>query len=96
MFSATPGLLSPIEPIPLVGPVPSATRPPSGCPFRTRCWAATDGCAVDMPAPRPAEGEGHEFRCHHPVPAGTANTELVALATSATGRTTTESVEENL
>ncbi|MGA4685458.1 oligopeptide/dipeptide ABC transporter ATP-binding protein [Micromonospora sp. AB353] len=96
LFSATPGLLSPIEPIPLVGPVPSATRPPSGCPFRTRCWAATDGCAVDMPAPRPAEGEGHEFRCHHPVPAGTANTELVALATSATGRTTTESVEENL
>ncbi|MEE3922575.1 ABC transporter ATP-binding protein [Micromonospora sp. BRA006-A] len=52
LFSATPGLLSRIEPIPLVGPVPSATRPPSGCPFRTRCWAATDGCAVDMPAPR--------------------------------------------
>ena len=51
LFSATPGLLSPIDPIPLVGPVPSATRPPSGCPFRTRCWKATDICATEMPDP---------------------------------------------
>ncbi|MEU6736135.1 ABC transporter ATP-binding protein [Streptomyces physcomitrii] len=49
LFSATPGLLTPIEPIPLAGPVPSATRPPSGCPFRTRCWKADAQCAASMP-----------------------------------------------
>ncbi|NEB82232.1 ABC transporter ATP-binding protein [Streptomyces sp. SID14478] len=65
LFSATPGLLDPIDPIPLIGPVPSATRPPSGCPFRTRCWRADDVCAGTMPD---FEGAGgHVFRCHHPV-----------------------------
>ncbi|MEV0881070.1 ABC transporter ATP-binding protein [Micromonospora echinofusca] len=95
LFSATPGLLSPIDPIPLVGPVPLATRPPSGCPFRTRCWTATDVCASDMPPVEPgADGGGHEFRCHHPVPAGSSNAELVELARAATGRTTPLHVEE--
>ena len=87
LFSATPGLLSPIDPIPLVGPVPSAIRPPSGCPFRTRCWKATDICATEMPAPEAGGVDGgavHEFRCYHPVPAGTSDAELVALARSAT------------
>ncbi|MGW0733820.1 oligopeptide/dipeptide ABC transporter ATP-binding protein [Streptomyces sp. NPDC002851] len=74
LFSATPGLLDPIDPIPLVGPVPSATRPPSGCPFRTRCWKADAECAATMPdftepglEPGPGNGSGHRFRCHHPV-----------------------------
>jgi len=49
LFSATPGLLYPIDPIPMVGPVPSATHPPSGCPFRTRCWKADEVCASEMP-----------------------------------------------
>lgn len=31
------------------GGLPSATRPPSGCPFRTRCWKADDDCAEIMP-----------------------------------------------
>ncbi|MFI7489864.1 oligopeptide/dipeptide ABC transporter ATP-binding protein [Micromonospora echinaurantiaca] len=90
LLSATPGLLSPIDPIPLVGPVPSATRPPSGCPFRTRCWKATDRCATEMPPAERSDAEGtfHEFRCYHPVPAGTSNAELVELASTATGRTT--------
>ncbi|MEV4545988.1 ABC transporter ATP-binding protein [Micromonospora echinaurantiaca] len=90
LLSATPGLLSPIDPIPLVGPVPSATRPPSGCPFRTRCWKATDRCATEMPPAErsDADGTAHEFRCYHPVPAGTSNAELVELASAATGRTT--------
>ncbi len=84
LFSATPSLLDPVSPIPLVGPVPSATNPPSGCPFRTRCWLATDACAERMPHAEPA-GPGHLFRCHHPVPAGTSATELAASARAATG-----------
>ncbi|WP_117208061.1 oligopeptide/dipeptide ABC transporter ATP-binding protein [Allorhizocola rhizosphaerae] len=68
LFSATPGLLHPIDPIPLSGPVPSATHPPSGCPFRTRCWRADDVCATEMP---PTAGDGgHEFRCYHPISRG--------------------------
>ncbi|WP_432026719.1 oligopeptide/dipeptide ABC transporter ATP-binding protein [Streptomyces sp. 1222.5] len=67
LFSATPGLLDPVDPIPLAGPVPSATRPPSGCPFRTRCWKADDVCAGAMPDFSAASRPGHRFRCHHPV-----------------------------
>ncbi|MCG5213850.1 ABC transporter ATP-binding protein [Streptosporangium sp. KLBMP 9127] len=76
LFSATPGLISPITPIPLVGSVPSATRPPSGCPFRTRCWKADDACAASMPAVQ--NTTGHLFRCHHPVPAGATDLELIS------------------
>ncbi|MFJ9584986.1 oligopeptide/dipeptide ABC transporter ATP-binding protein [Streptomyces acidicola] len=71
LFSATPGLLDPIDPIPLVGPVPSATRPPSGCPFRTRCWKADDVCAEVMPGFETASMPGHRFRCHHPLTSST-------------------------
>jgi peptide/nickel transport system ATP-binding protein len=78
LFSATPGLLSPIDPIPLVGPVPSATRPPSGCPFRTRCWRADDLCAAEMPAVE-QDGDG-VFRCHHPVRSGATDRELISQA----------------
>jgi peptide/nickel transport system ATP-binding protein len=78
LFSATPGLLSPIDPIPLVGPVPSATRPPSGCPFRTRCWKATDICASAMPS-ETLEGS-HLFRCHHPILTGATDLELISQA----------------
>ncbi|MGW7818216.1 oligopeptide/dipeptide ABC transporter ATP-binding protein [Streptomyces puniciscabiei] len=67
LFSATPGLLDPIDPIPLTGPVPSATRPPSGCPFRTRCWRADGVCAEVMPDFSAASRPGHRYRCHHPV-----------------------------
>jgi peptide/nickel transport system ATP-binding protein len=75
LFSATPGLISPINPIPLVGAVPSATRPPSGCPFRTRCWRADDLCAAEMPAGQ-TEND-HLFHCHHPVAAGATDVELI-------------------
>ncbi|MEU8484531.1 MULTISPECIES: ABC transporter ATP-binding protein [unclassified Streptomyces] len=76
LFSATPGLLDPIDPIPLVGPVPSATHPPSGCPFRTRCWKADAACAEAMPGFE-TSGDGHRFRCHHPVREGQSTHELV-------------------
>ncbi|HEY0451987.1 ABC transporter ATP-binding protein [Actinophytocola sp.] len=65
LFSATPSLLHPVEPIVLSGPVPSATAPPSGCHFRTRCWKATDECALELP-PLATAGAGHTYRCIHP------------------------------
>ncbi|MGV9564775.1 oligopeptide/dipeptide ABC transporter ATP-binding protein [Streptomyces sp. NPDC003480] len=80
LFSATPGLLDPIDPIPLAGPVPSATRPPSGCPFRTRCWKADEVCATAMPGFSGASSPGHRFRCHHPVGEGEPTRDLVRQA----------------
>ncbi|MEV1077559.1 ABC transporter ATP-binding protein [Streptomyces sp. NPDC050211] len=80
LFSATPGLLHPIDPIPLVGPVPSATQPPSGCPFRTRCWKADGECADTMPEFSVASTPVHRFRCHHPVEEGRPTRDLVGQA----------------
>jgi peptide/nickel transport system ATP-binding protein len=77
LFSATPGLLDPIDPIPLAGPVPSATRPPSGCPFRTRCWKADGTCAEVMPDFSVASAPAHRFRCHHPVQEDESTRDLV-------------------
>ncbi|RSD21352.1 oligopeptide/dipeptide ABC transporter ATP-binding protein [Amycolatopsis eburnea] len=65
LFSTTPSLLHPVEPIVLTGPVPSSTRPPSGCPFRTRCPKATGECAAELPPLAAADG-GHTYRCIHP------------------------------
>ncbi|MEU5080114.1 MULTISPECIES: oligopeptide/dipeptide ABC transporter ATP-binding protein [Streptomyces] len=76
LFSATPGLLDPIDPIPLTGPVPSATRPPSGCPFRTRCWKADELCARVMPDFSAASHPAHRYRCHHPVEEDTSTRDL--------------------
>ncbi|MGH3586148.1 MAG: ABC transporter ATP-binding protein, partial [Pseudonocardia sp.] len=68
LLSATPSLRHEIRPIPLVGPVPSAVDPPSGCPFRTRCWRSTDECARDMPPLRTGPASPlHRYRCFHPV-----------------------------
>ncbi|MCX4880682.1 ABC transporter ATP-binding protein [Streptomyces sp. NBC_00847] len=77
LFSATPGLLDPVDPIPLTGPVPSATHPPSGCPFRTRCWKSDDVCAAEMPDFSDASTRTHRFRCHHPVQEDESTRDLV-------------------
>lgn len=84
LFSATPSLIHPIDPIPLDGPVPSAVHPPSGCPFRTRCWKAADDCAAQMPdvASDVDPNGAHHFRCHHPVPAGLSDRDLIATTRS--------------
>ena len=44
----------------LTGDVPSPINLPSGCPFRTRCWKATEICAEEMPPL--VDG----VACHHP------------------------------
>ena len=70
LFSATPSILSPTDPIELVGPLPSPVHPPSGCPFRTRCWRVTEVCAERMPGVEADIGfPQHLFRCFHPVAA---------------------------
>lgn len=74
LFSATPSILDEINPINLDGPVPSAVHPPSGCPFRTRCWKATEECATEMPPVTVLSREPlHTLRCYHPVENGDAN-----------------------
>lgn len=52
--------------IDLIGEIPSAADPPSGCRFRTRCWKATDLCAHQQPPLADTNGLGHPAACHFP------------------------------
>ena len=60
-----PGLERKRRRIILQGDVPSPIDPPSGCHFRTRCWKATEVCAVDVP--RFSGDPDHTYACHHPI-----------------------------
>jgi peptide/nickel transport system ATP-binding protein/oligopeptide transport system ATP-binding protein len=48
----------------LKGDLPSPRNPPSGCPFRTRCWKATAECAASRPALREVKPR-HWAACHY-------------------------------
>jgi len=47
----------------LQGDLPSPAAPPSGCPFRTRCPVAQDGCAHETPKLRMI-ADNHRIACH--------------------------------
>jgi peptide/nickel transport system ATP-binding protein/oligopeptide transport system ATP-binding protein len=49
----------------LTGDVPSPLAPPSGCPFRTRCWRAEARCEQEVPALREVRPD-HWTACHFP------------------------------
>jgi len=49
----------------LNGELPSPLNPPSGCPFRTRCWLATEICAQSTPPLQSRPGMKQQVACHH-------------------------------
>ena len=51
------------DPLPILGNVPDAREPPSGCRFRDRCPRAVARCAVEDPALRDV-APGRRVACH--------------------------------
>ena len=56
---------TPRQRILLRGELPSATSPPSGCRFRTRCWKATNAAPTEEPPLLQIAGS-HRVACHYP------------------------------
>jgi peptide/nickel transport system ATP-binding protein len=73
------------KPVRLQGDPPSPMNMPEGCPFHTRCPAATDECRTQVPQLRELE-PAHTVSCHHAerlaVQDGPADAQAMALATA--------------
>ena len=65
LLSASPMITKTSERIILEGTLPNPRHPPSGCPFRTRCWKQEGVCAGEFP-PADLPAEGHEVHCYFP------------------------------
>jgi peptide/nickel transport system ATP-binding protein len=52
---------------PIAGEQPAASRPPSGCRFRTGCPLAAEICHEQEPPLRPTAAGGQLVACHFPL-----------------------------